>query len=78
MGGSELGYGSYNLNALGYVDIRNIGTFASPSPYALDATYAGDNSFNGSSAGESITISQSAHHLGHRSNHRSDYPWPAG
>ena len=56
--GQALDAGTFQLNSLGYAEDQHIQLSASSSPYALHAAYLGDPSFNSSSTGLSVTITQ--------------------
>jgi len=56
--GSPLGAGTYALNNLGYAEDQAIQLPG--GSHAMQATYAGDNSFNGNSASDPLTITPAA------------------
>ena len=56
--GSLLDGGTFTLNSLGYAEDQAISATLAPSSYNLQAAYAGDNGFKGSSGSETIAITQ--------------------
>jgi Pro-kumamolisin, activation domain/Bacterial Ig-like domain (group 3) len=56
--GALLDGGTFLLNSLGYTEDQAISATLSPGSYNLQATYAGDNGFKGSSGSETIAITQ--------------------